>query len=145
MEKFPIFVINNPYLFSLLFVILTLLIWNIFGGIVGGVKLLTADEATQLINREDAELIDIRSQKEFENGHIINAKNFSLQELPEKLNKFRKYNNKGSIFYCSNGSVSLKEAQKLVKQGEEMIYCLRGGIASWTNANLPLTKGLKNV
>ena len=30
---------------------------------------------------------------------------------------------------------------KLVKQGEEMIYCLRGGIASWTNANLPLTKG----
>ena len=145
MEKFPIFVINHPYLFSLLFVILTLLIWNIFGGIVGGVKLLTADEATQLINREDAELIDIRSQKEFENGHIINAKNFSLQELPEKLNKFRKNNNKGIIFYCSNGSVSLKEAQKLVKQGEEMIYCLRGGITSWTNANLPLTKGLKNV
>ena len=145
MEKFPIFVINHPYLFSLLFVILTLLIWNIFGGMVGGVKLLTADEATQLINREDAELIDIRSQKEFENGHIINAKNFSLQELPEKLNKFRKNNNKGIIFYCSNGSVSLKEAQKLVKQGEEMIYCLRGGIASWANANLPLTKGLKNV
>ena len=145
MEKFPIFVINHPYLFSLLFVILTLLIWNIFGGMVGGVKLLTADEATQLINREDAELIDIRSQKEFENGHIINAKNFSLHELPEKLNKYRKNNSKGIIFYCSNGSVSLKEAQKLVKQGEEMIYCLRGGIISWTNANLPLTKGLKNV
>ena len=141
MEKFPIFVINHPYLFSLLFVILTLLIWNIFGGMVGGVKLLTADEATQLINREDAELIDIRSQKEFENGHIINAKNFSLHELPEKLNKYRKNNSKGIIFYCSNGSVSLKEAQKLVKQGEEMIYCLRGGITSWTNANLPLTKG----
>ena len=95
MEKFPIFVINHPYLFSLLFVILTLLIWNIFGGMVGGVKLLTADEATQLINREDAELIDIRSQKEFENGHIINAKNFSLHELPEKLNKYRKNNSKG--------------------------------------------------
>ena len=92
MEKFPIFVINHPYLFSLLFVILTLLIWNIFGGIVGGVKLLTADEATQLINREDAELIDIRSQKEFENGHIINAKNFGLQELSENMNKLRNKN-----------------------------------------------------
>jgi len=80
MEKFPIFVINHPYLFSLLFVILTLLIWNIFGGLVGGVKILTTDEATQLINRENAEVVDIRSQKEFENGHIINAINISLQE-----------------------------------------------------------------
>ena len=42
---------------------------------------------------------------------------------------------------CHKEQLALKEAQKLVKQGEEMIYCLRGGIASWTNANLPLTKG----
>ncbi|MEC7875561.1 MAG: rhodanese-like domain-containing protein [Pseudomonadota bacterium] len=145
MEKFPEFILTHPYLFSLLFVILTLLIWNVFGDIVGGVKLLTTDEVTQLINRENAEVIDIRSQNEFENGHIINAKNISLQELPEKLNKLKKINNKGIIFYCSNGSLSLKETQKLVRQGEEMIYCLRGGIASWKNANLPLTKGLKNV
>jgi|TARA_B100000929_G_C15462395_1_gene404991 rhodanese-related sulfurtransferase len=145
MEKFPEFILTHPYLFSLLFVILTLLIWNVFGDIVGGVKLLTTDEVTQLINRENAEVIDIRSQNEFENGHIINAKNISLQELPEKLNKLKKINNKGIIFYCSNGSLSLKETQKLVRQGEEMIYCLKGGIASWKNANLPLTKGLKNV
>ena len=145
MEKFPEFILTHPYLFSLLFVILTLLIWNVFGDIVGGVKLLTTDEVTQLINRENAEVIDIRSQNEFENGHIINAKNISLQELPEKLNKLKKINNKGIIFYCSNGNLSLKETQKLVRQGEEMIYCLKGGIASWKNANLPLTKGLKNV
>ena len=145
MEKFPEFILTHPYLFSLLFVILTLLIWNVFGDIVGVVKLLTTDEVTQLINRENAEVIDIRSQNEFENGHIINAKNISLQELPEKLNKLKKINNKGIIFYCSNGSLSLKETQKLVRQGEEMIYCLKGGIASWKNANLPLTKGLKNV
>ena len=145
MEKFPIFVLNHPYLFSLLFVILTLLIWNIFGNLIGGVKLLTTDEATLLINREDAEVIDIRSQTEFENGHIINAKNIDLQELPEKINKLRKDKSKGIIFYCTNGSLSLKETQKMVRQGEDMIYCLKGGIASWKNANLPLTKGLKNT
>ena len=145
MEKFPVFILNHPYLFSLLFVILTLLIWNIFGNVVGGVKLLTTDEATQLINHENAELIDIRSQTEFENGHIINAKNIGLQELSDKLNRLRKKNKKGVIFYCSNGSLSLKETQKLAKQGEEMVYCLKGGIASWKNANLPLTKGLKDT
>ena len=105
MEKFPEFILTHPYLFSLLFVILTLLIWNVFGDIVGGVKLLTTDEVTQLINRENAEVIDIRSQNEFENGHIINAKNISLQELPEKLNKLKKIKNIGIIFYCSNGSL----------------------------------------
>ena len=145
MEKFPIFILNHPYLFSLLFVILTLLIWNIFGNLIGGVKLLTTDEATLLINREDAEVIDIRSQTEFENCHIINAKNIDLQELPEKINKLRKDKSKGIIFYCTNGSLSLKETQKMVRQGEDMIYCLKGGIASWKNANLPLTKGLKNT
>jgi len=145
MEKFPEFVLNHVWLFSLLLVILTLLIWNVFGDVVGGVKLLTTDEVTRLINHENAEVIDIRSQNEFENGHIINAKNISLQEIPEKFSKLKKGDNKGIIFYCSNGSLSLKETQKLVRQGEEMIYCLKGGIASWRNANLPLTKGLKNV
>ena len=145
MEKFPEFVLNHPGLFSLLFVILTLLIWNVFGDVVGGVKLLTTDEATRLINHENAEVIDIRSQNEFESGHIINAKHISLQEIPEKLSKLKKGDKKGIIFYCSNGSRSQKETQKLVRQGEEMIYCLKGGIASWRNANLPLTKGLKNV
>ena len=77
MEKFPEFVLNHPYLFSLLFVILTLLIWNIFGDVIGGVKMLTSSQVTHLVNREDAEIVDIRSQKEFENGHIINARNIS--------------------------------------------------------------------
>ena len=145
MEKFPIFMLNHPYLFSLLFVILTLLMWNIFGNLIGGVKLLTADEVTRLINREGAEVIDIRNQTEFENGHIINAKNICQQDLPKKINKMRKDKSKGIIFYYSNGSLSLKETQKMVRQGEEMIYCLKGGIASWKNANLPLTKDLKNT
>ena len=102
MEKFPIFILNHPYLFSLLFVILTLLIWNIFGNLIGGVRLLTTDEATQLINREGAEVIDIRSKTDFEKGHIINAKNIGLQELPEKINKLRKDKSKGIIFVSCN-------------------------------------------
>ena len=72
---------------------------------------MTTDEVTQLINHEDAEVIDIRSQTEFENGHIINAKNIGLQELPERINKLRKDKSRGIIFYCSNGSLSLKETQ----------------------------------
>ena len=109
--------------------------------IIGGAKILTTNEVTQLVNHEGAELVDIRNQKEFENGHIINAKNISLQELSSQWGKLKKSSNKGIILYCTNGSISLREAQKLAKQGEETIYCMKGGIRSWQNANLPLTKG----
>ena len=98
MEKFPEFVLNHPYLFSLLFVILTLLIWNIFGDIIGGAKILTTNEVTQLVNHEGAELVDIRNQKEFENGHIINAKHIGLQELSSQYGKLRKSTIK-ELFY----------------------------------------------
>ena len=105
------------------------------------IPLLSIDEFMQLnINNS---MMYINSMIRGKN--IINAKNISLQEIPEKFSKLKKGDNKGIIFYCSNGSLSLKETQKLVRQGEEMIYCLKGGIASWRNANLPLTKGLKNV
>ena len=140
MEKFPEFVLNHPYLFSLFFVILTLLIWNIFGDIVGGAKILTSSQVTHLINREGAEIVDIRSPREFENGHIVNAKNISREQLPGEIKKLRKNNKKGIIFCCENGNISVKEAQKLIKQGEEMIFCLKGGIASWQHSSLPLTK-----
>jgi len=105
--------------------------------------MLIPDEVTRLINREDARVVDIRSQKEFENGHIIDAINISVDQLNNQLDKLKKHKDKGIIFCCANGTVSAKEAKKLINEGFEKIYCLKGGILSWQNANLPLTKGLK--
>lgn len=143
MEQLPEFVANHLFLFSLLIAILTLLIWNFYGDMLSGIKMLIPDEVTRLINREDARVVDIRSQKEFENGHIIDAININVDQLANQLNKLKKYKDKGIIFCCASGSVSPKEARKLMNEGYEKVYCLKGGILSWQNANLPLTKGLK--
>ena len=48
-----------------------LLIWNIFGDIIGGAKILTTNEVTQLVNHEGAELVDIRNQKYFQFQNIM--------------------------------------------------------------------------
>lgn len=143
MERLPEFVANHLFLFSLLLSILMLLVWNFYGDVLSGVKVSLPDDVTRLINHDDAKVIDIRSQKEFENGHIIDAINISVDELGNQLDKLKKYKDKGVIFCCASGSVSVKEARKLMNEGFEKVYCLKGGILSWQSANLPLTKGSK--
>ncbi len=143
MERFPEFVANHLFLFTLLLSILMLLLWNFYGDVLSGVKLLIPDDVTRLINREDAQVFDIRSQKEFESGHIIDAINIGVDEIASKLEKLKKYKDKGIIFCCATGAVSTKEARKLMNEGFEKVYCLKGGIMSWQNASLPLTKGSK--
>jgi len=140
MEQFPEFVANHLFLFSLLLSILMLLIWNFYGDVLSGVKISSPGEVTRLINREDAQVVDIRSQKEFENGHIIDAIHVAADELGGQVEKLKKYKDKGVIFCCASGSVSIKEARKLMNEGFEKVYCLKGGILSWQNARLPLSK-----
>ena len=68
MERFPEFVANHLFLFSLLASILMLLAWNIYGDVLSGVKVLVPDDVTRLINREGAQIVDLRTDKEFESG-----------------------------------------------------------------------------
>ena len=143
MERFPEFVANHLFLFSLLASILMLLAWNIYGDVLSAVKVLVPDEVTRLINREGAQIVDLRTDKEFESGHIIDAIHIHVDQLPTQLDKLKKYKDKGVIFCCAGGAVSVKEARKLMNEGYEKVYCLKGGILSWQQASLPLTKGAK--
>jgi len=143
MGQFSEFVGNHLFLFSLLLSILMLLVWNFYGDVLSGVKTLPPDDVTRLINREDAQIVDIRSQKEFEEGHIIDAINIKVDDLGNQLEKLKKYKEKGLILCCATGSVSVKEVRKLMMEGFDKSYCLKGGILSWQQANLPLTKGKK--
>jgi rhodanese-related sulfurtransferase len=143
MERIPEFIANHLFLFSLLVSILMLLVWNFYGDILSGVKVISPDNVTRLINREDAQVVDIRTDKEFADGHIIDAIHIHVDQLATQLDKLKKYKEKGVIFCCTGGSVSVKEARKLMNEGFEKVYCLKGGILSWQQANLPLTKGSK--
>ncbi len=143
MERFPEFVANHMFLFSLLIAILMLLAWNLFGDMISGVNMLQPADVTRLINKDEAGVIDLRSESEFEKGHIINALNIPVAQLPNQLDKLKPYKDKGVIFYCGSGSVAPKEARKLMNEGYSKVYCLKGGILTWQNASLPLTRGRK--
>ncbi len=143
MERFPEFVANHLFLFSLLIAILTLLAWNLFGHALSGINMLQPADVTRLINKDDAGVIDLRSEADFEKGHIINALNIPVAQLPDQLDKLKPYKDKGVIFYCASGSVAPKEARKLMNEGYPKVYCLKGGLLTWQNASLPVTRGRK--
>jgi rhodanese-related sulfurtransferase len=101
-------------------------------------------ELTQLVNKQNAKVVDVRGKEEFRKGHIIDALNVSLAEIKNnQLTALEKYKASPIILVCKAGMTSSQAAQLLVKQGFENIYNLKGGIDEWQTANLPLVKSKK--
>lgn len=96
-------------------------------------------EITQLINHEKAVVLDLRSQEDFKQGHIIDAKQINSTELRGNLNKLDKYRARPIVAVCGTGTDSQKFAAYLVKNGYNA-YALQGGLRSWLEAQMPLVK-----
>jgi rhodanese-related sulfurtransferase len=141
MEQFVEFVGNHPYLFTALFVVITLLIWSIVGEQLWGGEAILPQDATLLINREDAVILDVREESEFKQGHILNAIHIPLSTLSSKIGRLEKWRSRPIIANCLNGHRSARACSMLKKQGFEKVYNLKGGINAWQDASLPLTKG----
>ena len=140
MELFIQFVINHWALWLVLAVLIGLLLQMELSTQVGGVKLVSPVQMTNLMNHDNAFVIDSRDDKAFKEGHIIGATNISQDDFDRKLKKLQKYKNKAVVVYCVVGQGSLKFGSKLIKEGFEQVYSLKGGIKAWTAANMPVTK-----
>lgn len=60
-------------------------------------------------------IIDVRSEKDFKNGHIENAINIPFEEFDNKINELNNYRNKEIIIYSTTGKKSSEAGEKLVK------------------------------
>lgn len=126
---------------NLLYVVLALvsgglLVWQTFSG---GSKGISPLEATLLMNREDAVIIDVREASEWSAGHIANARHIPLGQLDKRLSELEKFKGKTVIVHCQSGNRSASACRRLGKSGFEKVHNLAGGIAAWTDAGLPVT------
>lgn len=105
------------------------------------VKVVSNAEATQLINIEDAVLLDLRTLDEFQRGHIIHSINLLPTDIKNnKLGKVEQYKDRPVILVCNTGMTSAQSGELLAKQGFSRVYSLKEGISGWRGANLPLVK-----
>jgi rhodanese-related sulfurtransferase len=130
---------NHLLLVLAFFAILAMLIASEIQQRMSRVKEVSPSEATRLLNHEQATLIDMRTDKDYREGHILNAINVPASdgEIPAALEKHRE---RPVIVYCQRGQRSKALCNKLSKQGFESVYNLQGGVLAWQKADLPLTK-----
>lgn len=86
----------------------------------------------------DAQLIDVRTDDEFDEGHLANALHMNVNS--EQLEMRSKYldKNKPLFVYCYSGGRSAKACEYFRKEGFKLVYDLKGGYSAWTDANKPV-------
>ncbi|UCE89876.1 MAG: rhodanese-like domain-containing protein [Pseudomonadota bacterium] len=139
-EQYIEFAQNHMLLVGALVVTLAMLTHNLLGSRLRGFKSVSPAEATQLINREDAVVLDVREDNEYHTGHILNSVHIPLGRVKSRLGELEQYRNKPVIVGCRSGSRSGHVCSVLKKSGFESVYNLGGGIMAWQNANLPVSK-----
>ena len=133
------FVKNNILLIAIAFASGAMLLWPLLRRSAGGPWVNTV-QLTQLINRQDAIVIDVRDAAEYAKGHIVGARNVPLAQFEKRLGELEKLRNKPLVVHCETGDRSAKALELLRKNGFEKVYNLSGGYASWMNAGLPAGK-----
>nr|WP_249115943.1 rhodanese-like domain-containing protein [Azoarcus sp. L1K30] len=109
----------------------------------GNKSQLSPIEATSLINREDAIVIDVREQTEFSKGHIPNARHIPLGDLGRRSADLEKFKDRPIILCCATGARSASALATLKKAGFDKLYNLRGGIIEWEKAGQPVGRKKK--
>jgi rhodanese-related sulfurtransferase len=133
------FVRDNLLLFAIAFVSGAMLLWPLIRRGTGGPWASTL-EATQMINRQDALVIDVREDAEYAKGHIVGARHIPLGQIEARAKELQKYKSKPVIACCETGSRSSAAIATLRKLGFENVYNLAGGYAGWQQAGLPVEK-----
>jgi rhodanese-related sulfurtransferase len=121
--------------------IVVLIIYSYVGAALSPIKELSTHDATLLMNKEDAIVLDIRVAKEFKAGHILGSRQLKAEEL--KNGDFAKLENskdKPIIVVCAMGVSAKKTAAQLLKVGFEKVTVLKGGMNAWQSASLPVSK-----
>lgn len=104
-----------------------------------GGKSVSTHVATGMINKEDAVVVDIRSQKDFGNGHIRGAINIPYADFDKRMDELEKHKEQPVIIVCNIGQTSGAVTKKLKNAGFNAAR-LRGGITEWKGQNLPVVK-----
>jgi len=110
---------------------------------ISGMAQVTPEQAVQMMNHQGAMVLDVRTEQEFNDAHIINSVHIPVADLEQKSSKLNAYKNKKMILVTGSNQSALSEAVKKLQTTGAKDFdfsILQGGIASWRTAQLPVQK-----
>lgn len=140
MKQYIEFVQHHPYLFiALLGILVALVAGELRRRLLGPTEVSPA-AATQLLNHQDAVLLDVRETAEYKEGYLPGSLQIPLATLKDKFSTLEKYRQRPIIVVCRSGHRAALAVRQLKQQGYPTVYNLGGGLQAWRNANLPVSK-----
>ncbi|MHC4204917.1 MAG: rhodanese-like domain-containing protein [Planctomycetota bacterium] len=82
-------------------------------------------------------ILDVRSVREYNSGHVPGAINIGHTEISEHIDKTMPYKDKDVVVYCERGVRARMAQSTLVKSGFSSVYHLTGDMDAWRKAGLP--------
>jgi rhodanese-related sulfurtransferase len=135
------FISNNLALVALFFASGFMLFWPEISRLIGagGAEIGTL-EATRLMNQGTTLVLDVRDGEEYAKGHLPRARHIPLRELPKRVEELGKFKSKPVIVTCKSGTRAGSACRLLKQAGFANVYQLKGGLAAWQQASLPIEK-----
>ena len=132
---------RHPILLLALAGLTLAIVFNELASLLRGVKGVGPAALTALINRDNALVVDLRPQADFEKGHIAGARNVQMSQFDPENKQLAAARSLPVVLVCKTGQTAAGAAQRLRRAGFERVYVLDGGIGAWQQADLPLAKG----
>ncbi len=108
-------------------------------GAKGGVyEDVTAAEAIKILETPGTFLLDVRTEGEYQAGHLANATLIPVQELEQRLADLPADKERPVLVYCRSGNRSVSASKILGQQGYKKVLNLKGGIQEWARQGLPV-------
>jgi rhodanese-related sulfurtransferase len=143
LDQFLVFLQKSPFNMLLLGLAVSsgaMLLWPLLSRPFRATHEIGAFEAVQLINRRDALVLDVRDTGDYAAGHIASAKHLPEAQLADRMKELEKFKSRPIIVSCRTGTRAHVVSGLLRKQGFTEAFALRGGIAAWQQASMPLEK-----
>jgi rhodanese-related sulfurtransferase len=135
------FISNNLALVALFLASGLMLVWPEIQKLIGagGAQLGTL-EATRLMNQGSTLVLDVRDGEEYAAGHLPRARHIPIRELSKRVEEIAKFKNKAVLVTCKSGTRAGAACRFLKQAGFANVYQLKGGLAAWQQASLPIEK-----
>jgi len=103
---------------------------------ISGIISISPAEVYEIINNdEDYIILDVRTQDEYNKGHLDKALLIPVDELEGRIDELDQ--NNPIIVYCRSGARSNRAANILIGNGFNEVYDM-GGILGWQEAGFPV-------